>query len=238
MVSDIDIDSIWIMPPDRALDILPALLAAATPAEIWTATLRYRTDYADGIEARLDRQLDEMGPETDDIDMDDLLRIDMVPTAMDRAVESWDGLTALSGRRSTPANGAAPLCFGMPLIETFPADDLSLESAQIYAETRRLQDEIGALISADRGSGPHRITLPGAALDFYDDDDWTDTQALLAEIAKFSAYWPPVNGKPALAVAESQEASAEPIEILIYAHTDAGHEALLRIVTEAGGRID
>ena len=44
MLSDKDIDSIWVMPPERALDILPALLTAASPAEIWTATLRYRTD--------------------------------------------------------------------------------------------------------------------------------------------------------------------------------------------------
>ena len=43
---------------------------------------------------------------------------------------------------------------------------------------------------------------------------------------------------PALALGESQEDEAEPIEILIYAHTDAGHEALLRLVTGAGGRID
>lgn len=40
MLSDKDIDSIWVMPPERALDILPALLTAASPADIWTATLR------------------------------------------------------------------------------------------------------------------------------------------------------------------------------------------------------
>ncbi len=56
MLSDKDIDSIWVMPPERALDILPALLTAASPADIWTATLRYRTDYADGIAARLEQR--------------------------------------------------------------------------------------------------------------------------------------------------------------------------------------
>ena len=238
MLSDKDIDSIWVMPPDRAMDILPALLAAPTPAEIWSATLRYRTEYADGIEARLDRQLDEMGPEPDDIDMDDRLRRDMRASAMDRAVESWDGLTGLAGRRSDTPKAEQPLCFGMPLIETWPADDLALEPDQVYAETRRLQDEVGAQISADRGTGPHRIILPGSALSFYGDADWTDDQALLAEIVTFSAYWPPANGKPALALAESQEDGAAPITVLIYAHGDAGHAALLHIVAEAGGRIE
>lgn len=238
MLSDKDIDSIWVMPPERALDILPALLSAASPAEIWTATLRYRTDYADAIEARLDRDMDEMGPPPDDIDMNDTLRHDMCAAAMDRAVESWDGLTSLAGRRAEPDSDQQPLCFGMPLIETFPAPDLALAPDQVYAETRRIQDEIGALISAHRGIGPRRISLPDAALDFYDDEDWTDTQAVLAELAKFTAYWPPAKGLPALGLAESQEDEAGPIEILIYAHTDTGHEALLRIITEAGGRID
>ena len=238
MLSDKDIDSIWVMPPERALDILPALLTAASPADIWTATLRYRTDSADGIAARLDRDMDEMGPEPDDVDMNDRLRRDMRDSAMDRAVESWDGLTGLAGRREEPVDDQQPLCFGMPLIETWPAPDLAITPDQVYAETRRIQDEIGALISAHRGIGPHRIILPDAALDFYEDEDWTDTQALLAEIAKLSAYWPPAKGLPALALGESQEDEAEPIEILIYAHTDAGHEALLRVVTGAGGRID
>ncbi|MBA4490616.1 hypothetical protein [Paracoccus sp. S1E-3] len=238
MLSDKDIDSIWVIPPDRALDILPALLTAASPAEIWTATLRYRTEYADGIEARLDREMDEMGPAPDDIDMNDRLRRDMRATAMDRAVESWDGLTGLAGRRETPDDERQPLCFGMPLIETWPVPDLALEPDQVYAETSRMQDEIGALISAHRGIGPRRITLPDAALSFYDDEDWTDTQALLAEIAKLTAYWPPAKGLPGLALAQSQEHAAEPIAILIYAHTDTGHEALSRIVAGAGGRID
>ena len=238
MLSDRDIDSIWVMPPDRALDLLPVLLAAASPAEIWSATLQYRTDYADGIEARLDRQLDEIGPEPDDIDMDDRLRRDMRSSAMDHAVEAWDGLTPLARRRREAANAAQPLCFGMPLIETFPTEDLSLDPAVVYAETSRLRDEIGALISAERGAGPHRITLPPAAFDFYGNDDWTDTEATLAEIGKFTAYWPPAPGKPALALSESQEDSIQPIEILIYAHDADGHDALLRIVTQAGGRIE
>ena len=238
MLSDKDIDSIWIMPPDRALDILPALLAAASPAEMWTASLRYRTDYADGIEAQLDRDMDETGPAPDDVDMNDDLRRDMRASAMDRALESWDGLTPLGGRRKGAPDAGQPLCFGMPLIETFPTGDIGLDSAVIYAETARMMDEIGAIISADRGAGPHRISLPGSPLEFFGDDNWTDSQALLVETAGFHGYWPPGNGKPALALAGSQEDSIQPFQILIYAHADAGHAALERIVTEAGGRIE
>ena len=238
MLSDKDIDSIWVMPPDRALDILPALLAAASPAEIWTATLRFRTEYADGIEARLDREMDEMGPPPDDIDMNDRLRRDMRAGSMDRAVEAWDGLTPLAGRRAEGQSPDQPLCFGMPLIETPPVGDLNFDGMVIYAETQRLRDEIGAAISADRGAGPHRFLLPGAAFDFYAENDWTDAQATLAEIDKLTAYWPPKAGKPALALAESQEEGNQPIQILIYAHSDTGHEALLRIVAEVGGKIE
>ena len=170
-----------------------------------------------------------------------------VPTWQREAIPFYDTVHALQGiyghwalpRAQDFDRNARALVPAVAALCQAPAADgrAALASARTaWQATARAWEQLAAV-----SIGPVIARRSQRAIDF------TPTRPALIEKAiatqpqgakAFERIGTPAKGLPALALGESQEDEAEPIEILIYAHTDAGHEALLRVVTGAGGRID
>lgn len=237
-----DIQSIWAGFPDRSIAVLPLLLDAVDIDGLWAASADYRTRYsAELIDdaaadiARADALLAGLGPEAEVLrreiqrDLAEIMQDDLFGDDTDPGMEDIDP--------------DAPFGFGLSLIRTHPTDRLNFDYPQIHGETRRLREEIGALIAAHRGTLPLRVILPaGGNIDAGDDEDWGgdwDQEASLMLIAELiTAYWPPVNGLPALILSELQEDGGLPIEIMISAHSARGHDEFLRLIRQGGGRLE
>lgn len=227
--------SIWAFPPREAMEVLPALLAARSVEELWPASTPFYVARTDRLSESVEQQLERLGPEGD------LLRREMRPGLMDRLWDLRDRISGLFG--PGPAGDAEEgagraLAFNLPLIETLPTDELEQEYEVVFEETRRLREEIGALISAERGFAPSGVGLPEDALDFLEElEEFSDEDELLAGIANVTAYWPPTQGKPALALAQVQEDGGLPIEISLLAHDEGGHAYFVDILRRAGGKL-
>ncbi len=229
-----EVAAIWARPPDVILSTLPPLLAARGISKLWELAEPLCEAYAHGAEERLEAQFEsmcELGKQ-----MRREMQRGMQPSLGERLHDLWDRLT---GREDPEPSGAGILAFDLPLIETLPTAELNFSDEAISAETKRQRDAIAAQISADRGIGPSVVTLPDGALDFMDEpDEWHPNEEELFDISKIIAYWPPVAGKPALALAEYQEDNGLPIELRLRAQDAAAHDAFVALLQRVDGRLE
>ncbi|MGU3493596.1 hypothetical protein ACLBXM_06085 [Xanthobacteraceae bacterium A53D] len=223
-------DTVWAVPPEAAFAVMPRLLAAADITELWAISEPVHEAHARLMEARLEVQLDAMG------DLGKRLRREMRPGLLERLRDLWDRLTGRL-RVTEDVSGVGLFAFHMPLAITRPPEELDRTADELADETRRLREVIEARISAERGVMPLRVHLPDTALDFMDEDDWTLAEEQLAEIATISAYWPPVAGKPALALVEQCEDAGLPTEVRLLAHDALAHDAMAAAIRTVGGSL-
>lgn len=232
-----DIQSIWAGFPDAAIAVSALLLAAPDIDGLWAASTDYRAKYnakawdeAAADIGRAEAILATLGPEAEQLRRE--IQRDLAEIMQDEFAGEEDDIDM------EDIDPDAPFAFGMSLIRTHPTYQLNFDYPEIFGETRRLRDEIGALITASRGTPPLRVILPGTARDAADDQDWDEDDALMLVAETITAYWPPVDGKPALILSEVQEDGGLPIEIMISAHSSRGHDAFLRLIQDAGGYLE
>ncbi|WP_188578123.1 hypothetical protein [Azorhizobium oxalatiphilum] len=225
-------DTFWLAPPEQSLALLSRLLAAHDIPQLWAEAAPACEARTQLLEARLAAKLDAMG------ELGAQMRQDMRPGLLDRLRDLWHLLTG--GMRSDDAadGGEADLfAFRMSLAETLPTGELPVSADALFAETGRLREAIGARITRERQAAPQQIRIPAAALAFMENPVWSADEEQLAEIATITAYWPPMAGKPALALAEQQQDAGLPVELRLLAHDAAGHAAFMAVIRQAGGAV-
>ncbi|MBK4214535.1 hypothetical protein JJJ17_01205 [Paracoccus caeni] len=219
-------DEIWFIPPDAALTVLPSVLTAQNEEQF----LQAAQPVADDQQRMVDEYLKAIGTQ--------LSKDGIGSRIVDWLVVMLLKLSGVKPPQPEALSLASIFSAQMMIAETRPTVELSMTTDEVLALTAALRDRIGAIISADRGVGPMRVELPQNALDFLDEGrSLSAEEDAIFEISKITAYWPPVSGKPGLALIEQREDNGLPIHISMLAQDRAGHDQLLECLERHGGAL-
>lgn len=141
-------------------------------------------------------------------------------------------------RGCTSADPATAQTAELSLTETYPMDELSFDYDEIEAEIARFRDQVAALITAARGQAPLRVVLPDEAYDIFQEECLEDAAHHLMEIQFITACWPPMGGRPGLAISDRQEDGGLPREISLQARNEMAHGAIIETLRTFGGRLE
>lgn len=223
--------SIWVTPPDAALECLAKLVQAKDLDQLASLSLPFQNASIDRAEHRLEMQLERMGP------LGATLRREMRPSLLERFEDFWQNLRdRFGGGHDEDAASDDAFAFELVLNETFPTHELDGDNETVEREIRRFLADLAAIIETGRGYGGKQVRIADDALDFLEDqEDWSADDEVLAEIPNIAAYWLPSSGKPALALSRAQQDSGLPITIKLIAHSEKGHQHFLEVLRLADG---
>ncbi|MEM6307990.1 MAG: hypothetical protein AAF701_08395 [Pseudomonadota bacterium] len=134
----------------------------------------------------------------------------------------WDVFDSMRFSVSKPRADDHVFPMWLPIGSTHPTWDLNHDYDVIDAETKRYRDAVAAQITQHRGVRPQSFADTG----LFDPDDDNHARATLANVTH---YWPPVDGKPSLALSEVQEDGGLPVEITLLVQDAAGHAYVMAL---------
>lgn len=241
-----DIREIWSFPEGGAVLDLSARLEApdltammAVPDGVANAVLLATEQQRDTALAAARDVAADLKTKGIHMDVDRMMR----GSLLERAQIWWDDVVDRWHHRGEPEDAPVPedalFVFDLPVALTYPAYTLNAEYDAIDAEVARVTDALALQITVSRGREPLRVSVPDDLVDDLSEaDDWSDDEDTLIRSADIIAYWPPVEGAPAVALSVVQEDGGHVIEVNLLAHGAAAHRRFGALLAAHGGRLE
>ncbi len=236
---------IWSFPKGGEVPDLADLLQAQSVAELSEVSEQSQEAAVRAVEDARDKAIEDARAVAADLkakgvnfDVDRILR----PSLWERVQDKWDELLDWWQRDEAPVSTreqeSVPFAFDLPLAYTHPPRSLSIERDVIDAEVTRFTDALIRQITAQRGRGPVRLSVPD---DIYDElaeaDEWSDAATVAFEADCAVAYWPS-QGQPALLLSVVSEDPEHVIEVKLIAHGGPAHRRFIAELEALGGSVD
>ena len=205
---------IWVYPSQGAIPDLSPILAAQNFEAVFDASTALQNQQLDGVETFAATQTEDLIAMQKDLaakgvqfDVDRMLRGSLMDRITDKWFDFWDWL-----RPAHACDADAGGSFEIVLAMTHPTSDIPFPYDTIFDETERVKNTIADVITKSKGVAPLVLNITE---DDTNEDDWTDAQMFRADMADFDVIWPPVDGRPALTLAERQADGGLPIEVVL-----------------------
>lgn len=225
-------------------DLSPQL-EAADLAAMFDASGRTQDGALKAVEAERDRAINaarevaaKLKTKGINLDVDHMIR----GSLLERAQIWWDDQVDRWRSRNEPEDEEVPddalFAFDLPVALTHPTSVLNADSDVIDAEVARIVEGLTRQITVSRGRGSLRVSIPDDLLDGLSEaEDWADDENAMIEATDITAYWPPVEGAPALALCVVQADGGHVIEVKLLAHGAAAHRRFEALMADHGGRL-